>query len=248
MFLARDLELDEDIALKVLHPTDVTDQSLDLFRQELKLARKLTHRNIIRLYDIAEVDGLRFITMEYLDGRDLEALLEDSPGGLEVALALDLAGQICDGLGAAHDLGVIHRDIKPSNVVVQPDGTAKILDFGIAKLMDAQGMTRTGLAYGTPLYMSPEQIQGSKDLDHRSDLYSLGCLMFVLLCGRLPFEAEEAFQLLMAHVSRPPPRPTDFRPDLPPRLEQIVLTLLEKDRDDRFPSCAELRDALEGVL
>ena len=247
VFLARDLELDEDIAVKVLHPTDVTDQSLDMFRQELKLARKLTHRNIIRLYDIAEVDGLRFITMEYLDGRNLEALLEDAPGGLDLALATDLSRQVCDGLGAAHELGVIHRDIKPSNVVVQPDGTAKILDFGIAKLMDAQGMTRTGLAYGTPLYMSPEQIQGHKDLDHRSDLYSLGVLMFVLLCGRLPFEGEEAFQLLMAHVSRPPPRPTEFRPDLPARLEQIVLTLLEKDRDDRFQSCAELRAALEAA-
>ena len=248
VFLARDLELDESIAIKVLHPTDVTEQSLDQFRQELKLARKLTHPNIIRLYDIAEVEGLRFITMEYLDGRDLESVLEDSPDGLEFPRGVDLALQVCDGLGAAHELGVIHRDIKPSNVVVLPDGRAKILDFGIAKLMDAQGMTRTGLAYGTPLYMSPEQIQGHSDLDHRTDLYSLGCLMFVLFTGRLPFEAQEAFQLLMAHVSRPPPNPSEFRPDIPPRLEQIVLTLLEKNREDRFASCADLRQALEGAL
>ncbi len=248
VFLAQDLELNEPIAIKVLHPTDVTEQSLDQFRQELKLARKLTHPNIIRLYDIGEVEGLRFITMEYLDGRDLESLLEGAPNGLEFSQGVDLALQVCDGLGAAHELGVIHRDIKPSNVVVQADGRAKILDFGIAKLMDAQGMTRTGLAYGTPLYMSPEQIQGQRDLDHRTDLYSLGCLMFVLFTGRLPFEAEEAFQLLMAHVSRPPPSPSEFRPDIPPRLEQILLTLLEKNREDRFASCADLRRAIEGAL
>jgi len=247
VFGALDLELDELIAIKVIHPTGVTDQSVAQFRQELKLSRKLTHPNIIRVHDLGEAEGLHFITMEYLDGRDLDAVLQDHDGGAEIGFVLDVAGQICDGLGAAHDLGVIHRDIKPSNVMMLSDGTAKILDFGIAKLMAVEGMTRTGLAYGTPLYMSPEQIRGSRDLDHRTDLYSLGCLMFTLVCGRVPFEAEEAFELLMAHVSRPPPLPSELRPDLPPGLEPILLKLLQKEPDDRFQSCAELGRAIEAI-
>ena len=247
VFGAQDLELDERVAIKVIHPTGVTEQSVAQFRQELKLARKLTHPNIIRLHDLGEAQGLHFITMEYLDGHDLGGVLEANDGGAEIEFVLDVVGQICDGLGAAHDLGVIHRDIKPSNVMLVAGGTAKILDFGIAKLMAVEGMTRTGLAYGTPLYMSPEQIRGSREIDHRSDLYSLGCLMFTLLCGRVPFEAEEAFELLMAHVSRPPPRPSELRPGLPPGLEPIVLKLLEKDPDDRFESCAALKRAIEAI-
>jgi len=247
VFGAMDLELDELVAIKVIHPTGVTEQSVAQFRQELKLARKLTHPNIIRLHDLGEAEGLHFITMEYLDGRDLDAVLQEAKGGVDVDFVLDVSSQVCDGLAAAHDLGVIHRDIKPSNVMLLGDGTVKLLDFGIAKLMAVEGMTRTGLAYGTPLYMSPEQIRGSRDLDHRSDLYSLGCLMFTLLCGRVPFEAEEAFELLMAHVSRPPPRPSELRPDLPPGLEPIVLKLLRKEPDERFASCAELKRAIEAI-
>ncbi len=244
VFKAMDLELDEMVAIKVIHPTDVTEQSLGWFRQEIKLARKLTHPNIIRLYDISEVDGLRFITMEYLQGHDLEAVVEEAGGQLPFGMGLHFVRQICDGLAAAHEIGVIHRDIKPPNVMVIEGGVVKLLDFGIAKLMDVKGISRTGLAYGTPLYMSPEQIRGAKDLDTRTDLYSLGCLMFQLFTGELPFEAEETFELMLAHINQDPPSPRGFRADMPAPLEEIILRLLEKDPDDRYQTCDELRQAL----
>jgi tetratricopeptide (TPR) repeat protein len=244
VFKARDHELDELIAIKVIHPTEVTERSLAQFRSELKLARKLGHRNVVRLFDIGEVEGMRFITMEYIDGPDLERVIDDANGRLEIRHALGLLAQICAGLGAAHELGVIHRDIKPSNVMLLTDGTVRLLDFGIARLVDVDGMTRTGLAYGTPMYMSPEQIQGERDLDTRSDLYSLGVLMFNLFTGRLPFEKEEAFQLLLAHVSEPPPSPGFYRPDLPAAIETVILRLLEKSPDDRYATCDEVRRAL----
>ncbi len=247
VFAARDLELDETVALKALHPTEVSEESLVRFRQELKLARKLTHPNIIRVHDIGEVDGLRFITMEYLEGHDLERAIQESGGAFPIGVGVDHVRQICDGLGAAHEMGVIHRDIKPPNVMVVDQGTVKILDFGIAKLVDTQGVSATGMACGTPLYMSPEQIRGSRDLDPRTDLYSLGCVMFALFTGAAPFGGDEVFELLMAHMNQPPPRPQALRAELPPTLDGIILRLLAKDPDDRFQTCADLARALDAV-
>jgi len=133
-------------------------------------------------------------------------------------------------------------------VMLLADGTVRLLDFGIARLVDVEGMTRTGLAYGTPLYMSPEQIQGERDLDTRSDLYSLGVLMFNVFTGRLPFEKTEAFQLLLAHVGEPPPSPGFYRPDLPATIETVILRLLEKAPDDRYTTCADVKRALQQVV
>ncbi len=247
VFAARDLELDETVALKALHPTDVSEESLLRFRQELKLARKLTHPNVLRVHDIGEVDGLRFISMEYLEGRDLERTIQESDGAFPVDIGVDYVRQICAGLGAAHEMGVIHRDIKPPNLMVVDPGVVKILDFGIAKLMDVRGVSATGVACGTPLYMSPEQIRGSRVLDPRTDLYSLGCVMFALFTGSVPFAGDEVFELLMAHMNQPPPRPRELRADLPRELDGIILRLLSKDPDDRYASCAELASALDSV-
>lgn len=247
VFAARDLELDETVALKALHPTDVSDESLQRFRQELKLARKLTHPNVLRVHDIGEVDGLRFITMEYLEGQDLERTIQESAGAFPVGIGVDYVRQICAGLGAAHEMGVIHRDIKPPNLMVVDPGVVKILDFGIAKLIDMRGVSATGVACGTPLYMSPEQIRGSRVLDPRTDLYSLGCVMFALFTGSVPFAGDEVFELLMAHMNQPPPRPRDIRADLPRALDGIILRLLSKDPDDRYQSCVELAAALDSV-
>lgn len=247
VFAARDLELDETVALKALHPTDVSEESLLRFRQELKLARKLSHPNVLRVHDIGEVDGLRFISMEYLEGQDLERTIQESAGAFPVGIGVDYVRQICAGLGAAHEMGVIHRDIKPPNLMVVDPGVVKILDFGIAKAMDVRGVSATGVACGTPLYMSPEQIRGSRVLDPRTDLYSLGCVMFALFTGSVPFAGDEVFELLMAHMNQPPPRPRDIRADLPRELDGIILRLLSKDPDDRYASCAELAQALDSV-
>ena len=247
VFAAHDRELDETVALKALHPMDTSEESLIRFRQELKLARKLTHPNIIRVHDIGQVDGLRFITMEYLDGHDLEQAITASPGTFPIDTGVDYARQICDGLTAAHELGIIHRDIKPPNVMVVEPATIKILDFGIAKAMDTEGISATGMACGTPLYMSPEQIRGGRALDPRPDLYSLGCVLFALFTGQVPFRGDEVFELLMAHINEPPPRPRDLRPDLPRDLEGVILRLLAKSPGDRFATAAELRAALERV-
>lgn len=247
VFRARDLELDEVVAIKVIHPTDVTEDSLAWFRQEIKLARKLTHPNVIRLYDINEVGGLRFITMEYLEGEDLDELIARAGNAVPFHLGIRYMKQTASALAAAHQIGIIHRDIKPPNLFVVDGDTIKVLDFGIAKLMDVKGLSRTGLAYGTPQYMSPEQIRGAGDLDTRTDLYSLGCVMFNLFTGELVFDADETFALMLSHVNQPPPRPREFRPDIPSDLEAVILRLLEKDPADRYQTCEGLLRALEAL-
>jgi len=248
VFQAHDRELDEPVALKVLRPELVSSDPavMDRFKQEIRVARRISHRNIVRTHDLLEIEGVKLISMEYVEGPTLKQLLR-SGGPLPLEVGLRIAKQTCAGLTAAHQEGVVHRDVKPQNIVVTRTSEVKIMDFGIARATDVKGLTGTGLILGTPDYLSPEQAQGSQDLDHRSDIYSMGVVLHEIFSGQLPFQAETAMAVVLQHVQQPPPRLREVRPDLPEALEAIVLRCLEKDPALRYPTMQALHDHLLNV-
>ena len=241
---ARDERLGEFVAIKSL-PAEVMVARPDMierFRQEILLARRVTHRNVLRTHELLELDGGWAILMEWVDGVPLDRILEE--GRLPVAAGLRIARQICAGLEAAHAQGVVHRDLKPGNVLVDSSGVVKIADFGLARAADsADGPTRTGTLMGTPHYMSPEQALG-RTADLRSDVYSAGVLFYEILCGRRPFAGDSALALLRAHTDAAPPAPSSVNPALGPVLEAVLLRALDKEPANRFASARELSDAL----
>ena len=191
VYKARDRELDRMVALKVIRPELAGDSDiLQRFKQELILARKITHRNVIRIFDLGDADGIKFITMEFIEGRDLKSLLVEK-GKLPPEQAVEIVQQVCLALEAAHSEGVVHRDLKPQNIMLDKDSRASVMDFGIARSLDLGGMTQTGALMGTPEYMSPEQVRG-EHVDARSDLFTLGIILQEILTGKLPFQAETA--------------------------------------------------------
>jgi serine/threonine-protein kinase len=255
VYKARHVRFDEVWALKLVSTSLLEDPTfLQRFNAEAVLMRKLDHPNALRVHDIDETeDGRPFIVMEYVEGRDLASLLGDGP--MEPVRAARIVMQACAALGAAHRLGIIHRDIKPTNIMVSraADGSehAKVFDFGIAKVKEGgplggASLTQTGMIVGTPVYMSPEQAQGlrGEKLDGRTDLYSLGIVLYEMLTGSVPFTGETPMQLLFAHVQNAPPDPRTIRAELPAALAEIVLRALEKDPAKRFASGEETRDAL----
>jgi tetratricopeptide (TPR) repeat protein len=245
VFKARDKELEIDIALKVFQqPIEDDEQLLHRFKQELVLSRQLTHQNIIRLYDIGIHNGHRYITMELLSGNELKAQLGKP---LDVAVGIDYLVQACAGLQYAHDKGIVHRDVKPQNFFVTADNVLKVMDFGIAKRQDTQGMTVAGMIAGTPNYMSPEQINGFSTVTVSTDIYALGVIAFEMFTGDVPFSHPELMPLLMMHLTKPPPSPRAANPGLPTELEGVVLKLMEKDPARRYPSCRALAEELERI-
>jgi hypothetical protein len=248
VFRAHDLELEEDIALKVflqqvLDPA-MQKESLDRFKQELKLSRQLNHANIIRLYDIGLHHGHRYLSMELLKGSVLEDLL-DRP--MDFARGIAYLIQACAGLQAAHDKGVIHRDIKPDNLFITSDETVKVMDFGIAKNTYGRGLTIAGMTAGTPEYMAPEQISGFSSVTAAADMYSLGMIAYRMFTGQVAFEHEELTPLLMMHLQMPPKPPRQLNPSIPEELEKIILRLLAKKPEDRYKSCRELAQNLKQL-
>ena len=260
VYKVRHLHLDEVWALKLL-ATHLVDhpEFLQRFRAEALLMRRLEHPNAVRVHDFDETEeGRPFTVMEFVDGRSLGALVRNG-APLEPRRALRLCMQACEGLGAAHSPGIVHRDIKPSNILVvtRPDGSeqVKILDFGIAKVKEqgqrAGGLqTGTGIVMGTPDYMSPEQAQGLRGdtLDGRSDLYSLGVVLYQLLTGRLPHVADTPMMVLLARTHSAPPDPRSVRSDLTAVTAGAVLRSIEKDRDQRYADAAAMRRASEEAL
>jgi len=251
VYRARDQQLDEVVALKVVRSEVMQEDPtlLDRFKQEIKLARRITHRNILRTHDFGETAGTPYISMEYLEGVTLKDLLR-SKGALPLGVGLRIAKQVCQGLEAAHQQGVVHRDIKPQNILILPEsGDLKIMDFGIARVSEmdaaASGLTTAGTVMGTPDYIPPEQAQGNP-ADFRSDIYSLGVVLFEIFTGRMPFAGDSVMAVVLAHIQKPPPSPRSLNPAIPPDLEAIILRCLEKQPARRYQSVTEiLKDLIE---
>jgi serine/threonine-protein kinase len=240
----RDLQLDEDVALKVVRAGLASNPAfLDLLKQEIRLARKITHRYVLRTHDFGECDGIPFVTMEYLKGITLRSLL-DGRGRLPLPLVLRIVRQVAEGLEAAHAVGVVHRDIKPANVLFDVRGDAKIMDFGLAAPVAAVIAGEAGSLIGSPRYMSPEQIRGER-VDARTDLYALGIMLFELCSGIPPFDSPRINDLLTLHLEAPAPPLADVMPDLPPDLGALVKRLLEKRQEDRPQTAAEVVEILK---
>jgi serine/threonine-protein kinase len=247
VYRALDRDLDDLVAIKTLRNEAVSaDPSLlDRFKQEIKLARRITHPNILRTHDLGETNGLRYLSMEYVKGLTLKHLVETDQV-LPTPVALRIAKQMCAGLAAAHEAGVIHRDIKPQNILIEPSGGLKIMDFGIARLTEDRGMTATGTVIGTPDYMSPEQARGLP-LDFRSDIYSTGVVLYELFTGTLPFEGDSPLAVVLKHVQEKPPSPQARNPKIDPKVAAIILRCMQKEPAERFRSVNELYEALTRV-
>jgi serine/threonine protein kinase/Flp pilus assembly protein TadD len=238
-----DQEVREKMALKLLHPDIAADErTIERFRNELKLARGISHRNVCRMFDLGREEGTYYITMEYVPGEDLKSLIHRI-GALPIGKAVSIAVQVCEGLSEAHRLGIVHRDLKPQNIMIDREGNARIMDFGIARSLTAKGITGAGVMIGTPEYMSPEQVDG-KETDLRSDIYSLGIVLFEMLTGQRPFEGDTPLSIAVKQKSEPPPDPQRLNAQLPDELSRIILKCLEKPKENRFQSADELLAAL----
>ncbi len=241
-----DTRIKEKVALKLIKPEVASDhETIERFSNELKFARKIIHKNVGRMYDLNEEAGTHYITMEYVSGQDLRGLIRQS-GQLAVGTALSIAGQVCQGLTEAHNQGVIHRDLKPSNIMIDTDGQARIMDFGIARSISAKGITGARVMIGTPEYMSPEQVEG-KDVDQRSDIYSLGIILYEMLTGHAPFEGDTPFAVGIKQKSEIPKDPRELNAQIPQNLSRLVLRCLEKEKEKRFQSAEEVRKELEKI-
>ncbi|MBC7224813.1 MAG: serine/threonine protein kinase, partial [Anaerolineae bacterium] len=212
------------------------------FRREAETVLHLDHPRIVGFLDYGVEDGQHFLVMEYVEGETLARMVQER-GALPIAQALDIARQVCEALEAAHGSGVIHRDIKPQNLMCMPDGTVKVMDFGLARVATEVTLTQTGIFMGTPRYVSPEVVKGER-VDHRSDLYSLGIVLYEMLTGDIPFSSESTWALLQSHVQEIPPPVREARPEVPEWLDQVVAKALAKDPNARFQSAAEFRAAL----
>jgi serine/threonine-protein kinase len=248
VFKARDRELDDLVALKTLKKAVWEDRDqLERLKSELKLARRITHPNVLRTFDFGEVNGIPYISMEYVRGMTVRYLLEQT-GRLPPAAALRLARQLCAGLGAAHGVGVLHRDIKPENLILDNAGNLKLMDFGIARPIDraTPGTTQPGMVVGTPRYLAPEQLRGQA-VDGRADIYACGVVFYEMFTGGLPFEDSNPLAMISAHLREPPRPPSLVWPEIPAELEQLILRCLAKEPAERFASAEDLLRGLDSL-
>jgi len=241
-----DKKIEEEVALKLIRMHIASDKNaIERFRNELKIARKISHKNVCRMYDLNEYSGVHYITMEYVEGEDLKTLLEKKKN-LSSMETVDIGIQISKGLMEAHELGIVHRDLKPQNIMIDKKGNAHILDFGIACSLETSGVTEVGKTVGTPKYMSPEQVSG-QDLDQRSDIYSLGIVLYELLVGCTPFEGNDMVSVAVRHKTEAPKIPKEIASMIPKRLSDLVLKCLEKDKTKRYQSAREFLSDLNEI-
>jgi len=241
-----DKKINDEVAIKILK-SEISDDEriIERFSNELKLARKIVHKNVGRMYDINDEDGTHFITMEYVPGEDLKSFIK-RVGHLPAGKSISIAKQICEGLVEAHRLGVVHRDLKPSNIMIDREGNARIMDFGIARSLKTKGLTSTGVMVGTPEYMSPEQVEG-KEIDKRSDIYSLGVIIFEMLTGQAPFSGETPYSIAFKHKTEPPPDPKELNIQIPEKLSHVILKCMEKAKEERYQRAEELFSDLTQI-
>jgi serine/threonine-protein kinase len=250
VYKAKDLALGELVALKVLRAELSADPSMiSRFRQEVKLARRVTHANVARTFDIGEHGPHKFLTMELIVGTSLAASL-DPKAPLPLVRVVEIASAICAGLGAAHAAGVVHRDLKPDNVLLGDDGRVVITDFGIARLTDPvqhAAVKTVGMPLGTPAYMAPEQVEGSPDIDARADIYALGAMLYEMLTGQRAWQGDSVFWIASRRLVEPPPDPRRVRPDLSTTAAEIVLRCMARSKIDRYQSAGDVAAALAGI-
>jgi hypothetical protein len=244
VYKARDRETGETVALKLLKPEIASDHAMmERFKNELLFARKITHKNVCRMHEFNRVGGIAYTSMEFVEGESLRSVLSRF-GGLPQRKAVDLALQICSGLKEAHAQGIVHRDLKPENIMVDAQGNVKIMDFGIARSMEA--MTRmTGSLAGTPQYMAPEQVAG-KPVDYRTDIYSLGLILYEMFTGTPAFQADNPVAVALKHMQEEAVPPHQIDPAIPAYIERTILKCLLKEPANRFQSIAQLEQALNG--
>ncbi len=249
VYKARDHKLEETVAIKVLRSDVSSDPDMERrFRTEIRLARRVRHRNVCGIHEYGDAGGLRYIAMEYIEGVDLRKVLVES-GPLAVEQAFDVCIHVAEGLQAIHDVGIVHRDLKTANLMQDKLGVVRLMDFGIAKQLGAEatiGATATGLVVGTPEYMSPEQAQGGK-VDTRSDIYAMGIVAFELFTGRVPFRGETPLATIFKHLQEPPLLDGPGAPPLPPSLVPVLRCALEKKADARYATAAEFAQAMAAA-
>jgi eukaryotic-like serine/threonine-protein kinase len=241
-----DRKLEEEVALKLIRPDIAASRkTIERFKNEIKVARKITHPNVCRVHDLHEEGKTLYITMEYVRGEDLKSVIHRM-GTLTTGKAVSIAQQAADGLAEAHKLGIIHRDLKPGNIMIDREGSAKIMDFGIARSLEDKGSADAGMIIGTPEYMSPEQAEG-KEADQRSDIYALGVIIYEMITGKAPFEGATASGILKKHRTEAPPDPKGLNPQVTPGLARMILKCLEKDGEKRYQDAGEVLAELDDL-
>ncbi|HEX6179022.1 MAG TPA: protein kinase, partial [Thermoanaerobaculia bacterium] len=246
VYRVHDNELNRDVALKLIRPELDDPNLMERFKREIALSSLVTHRNVLRVYDLGENDGVKYLTMQLVEGEDLATIMRrERP--VPVDRAVRIFRQICEGLAAAHEQGVLHRDLKPANVMVGRDDHVYLTDFGLARTTDQPGLTASGAIVGTPDYMSPEQVKGEK-LDARSDIYSLGVLLFQVLTGQLPFQGRSTYEVMIERVQHDAPRPSAINPRIPPNVARVVERCLAMRPDARYQSVNEIIEDLGGAV
>ena len=247
VYLANDTVLNRKVAIKILRGELASNEDfLKRFQREALSASSLHHKNIVDIYDVGEDNGHYYIVMEYIEGKTLKKLIKER-GALTITEVVDIMQQLTDGLSKAHSSLIVHRDIKPENIIIQKDGTVKITDFGLAVAINASKLTRTDSVMGSVYYMAPERASGDK-IDIKSDIYSLGILMFELLTGRLPFDGDSPINVIMKHINEPIPSVREINPAIPQSVENVILKACAKNEENRYNSTKEMFEDLKTVL